>query len=405
MHLIMCHVRTLRSRSAQEAAGIRLAECLDMDRKGLDLLDAGDPRTEQIWRSLEAVAQPAYFLSWAWMENWLSSLPADEKPSLAVVCDDGEPAAAFFLAKRRVRRNFLMAKNALFFNATGSPEHDEVSIEHNGMLAAPGARRSLSGILDLLPEDWDELYLPALDRYAFDDLGAPSSPLATRYNVQIERETNAPFVDLDAVRNIEGGYEALLPASTRTHLRQTRAVVGEVELEVATDEAHALDIYSEMLRLREERSLARGLRSAFAEPWVETFHRNLILKRFAHGEIQLVRVSSGNSTLGCLYNLISRGRVTFYQCGLATFDDPAIKTGYLCHASAIEYNALAGHSTYDLVGGRARHKENLATGSTRQIWLRVQRPTNRFAAIEEGVRAVKDFLAGAETGPLVLRPA
>src|SRR5690349_3712403 len=143
MHLIMWHVRTVRSRSAQKTAGTRLAECLDMDRKGLDLLDAGDPRTEQIWRSLEAVAQPAYFLSWAWMENWLASLPADEQPSLAVVCDGGEPAAAFFLAKRRVRRNLLMAKNAWFFNATGSPEHDEVWIEHNGMLAPPGARRSL----------------------------------------------------------------------------------------------------------------------------------------------------------------------------------------------------------------------------------------------------------------------
>lgn len=373
-----------------------------MDPHGLEILDARNPRTEQIWRGLEAVAQPSYFLSWAWIEHWLSSLPADESPSLAVVCDQGEPAAAFFLAQRRVRRNLLLSSNALYFNATGSPKHDEISIEHNGMLAAPGARRSLSGILDLLPGDWDELYLPALDRYAFDDLGAPTSPLATRYRVQIERETTAPYVDLDAVRNIDGGYEALLPASTRTHLRRTRSLLGDLDIEVASDEAQAMDIYGEMLRLHARRWAARGLHGAFAEPWFESFHRKLILKRLGHGEIQLVRVSANGSTLGVLYNFVSRGRVMFYQCGLASFDEPHIKAGYICHAAAIEYNALAGHSIYDLVGGKARYKDNLATASNRLVWLRVHRPNARFV-IEDNLRRWKDFFVGERDG-LVLRP-
>ncbi len=382
---------------------MRLAELAGMESHGLEILDARDPRTEQIWRGLEAVAQPSYFLSWAWIDNWLSSLPDDEAPSLAVVHDGGEPVAAFFLAQRKERRSLLRTANTLYFNATGSSKHDEISIEHNGMLAAPGARRSLSAILDLLPGEWDELYLPALDRYAFDDLGAPTSPLATRYKVEIERETTAPYVDLDAVRNIEGGYEALLPASTRTHLRRTRSLLGDLDIEVASDETHAMDIYGEMLRLHARRWASRGLRGAFAEPWFESFHRSLILKRLRHGEIQLVRVTANGSTLGCLYNFVSRGRVMFYQCGLATFDEPHIKAGYICHAAAIEYNALAGHSIYDLIGGNARYKDNLATGSNRLVWLRVQRPTTRFA-FEDNLKRWKDLLVG-ERFPLALRPA
>jgi len=375
-----------------------------MDRKGLDLLDARDPLTEQIWRSLEARAQPAYFLSWAWIENWLSALPADELPSLAVICDGGEPAAAFFLAKRRVRRNLLMSANALYFNATGSPQHDAVAIEHNGMLAAPGARRSLSAVLDMLPGDWDELYLPALDRYAFDDLGAPSSPLATRYKVTFERDVMAPYVDLDAVRNVEGGYEALLPSSTRTQLRRTRRLLGDVDIEVATDEAQAINIYDELIRLHAKRWISRGLRGVFADPWFERVHRQLIVKRLGHGEIQLVRISSGGRTLGCLYNLVSHGHVLFYRCGLATFDEPHIKAGYICHAATIEYNALAGHAFYDLIGGRARYKDNLATGSNRLIWLRVQRPLTRIASINQSVKRWKDLIVG-DGLQLALRPA
>lgn len=366
---------------------------------GLELIDARDPHVERIWQSLEVTAQPSYFLSWAWIRNWLAALPEDERPALAVIDAAGTPQAAFFLAQRKVRRNLVMTSHALYFNATGSPRLDELGIEHNGMLAAPGARRSLAGVLDLLPGDWDELYVPALDRYAFDDLGASSSPLATRYRVRFEREVTVPFVDLDAVRGVDGGYDALLPASTRTQLLRSRNVIGSVDVEVAHDAQQALDIYDELLRLHVRRWAARG---ALAEPRLERFHRGLIRERLPHGEIQLMRLRSGGRTLGCLYNFVYRGRVIFYQCGLARGGDQHVKPGYLCHAAAIEYNALAGHSFYDLLGGQAKYKANLATGINRRVWLRVQRPAAKLA-LEDGVRRWYELLVG-ERADLALRP-
>ncbi|HEX5063183.1 MAG TPA: GNAT family N-acetyltransferase [Kofleriaceae bacterium] len=356
---------------------------------------------ERLWRSLEAHAQSSYFLSWAFIENWLAALPEDERPALAVIFDGGQPTGAFFLAQRRLRRNLVMTSNALYFNATGAPKLDELAIEHNGMLAMPGSSRSLASVLALLPGDWDELYLPALDRYAFDDLGGASSPLAEHYKVRIEREETAPFVDLDAVRAVEGGYDALLPASTRTHIQRSRALLGNIDLEVAVDERQALDIYGELLRLHARRWAARGLRGAFADPWFERFHRQLILNRLLYGDIQLMRIKAGSTTLGCLYNFVHRGRVVFYQSGLATLEDTHIKPGYICHATAIEYNALAGHAFYDLLGGQAKYKENLATGLNRRVWLRVQRPLARFS-LEDGVKRWYELLVGDRD--LALRP-
>lgn len=359
--------------------------------RGLELIDAGDPHVERIWQALEAHAHPSYFLSWGFIEHWLAALPADERPSLAVICDRGEPTAAFFLARRRIRHHLVGARNALYFNATGASAHDQLAIEHNGMLAAPGARRSLAGVLDLLPDDWDELHLPAVDRYAFDDLGA--APLDARYRVRIVHETAAPFIDLESVRTVDGGYDALLPASTRTQLARSRSLIGGIDLELGLDEAHALDIYDELVRLNVRRWAMRGRRGAFADPRFEQFHRQLIQRRLSHGEIQLVRIKTGDTTLGCLYNFVYRGRVSFYQCGLATFDDPHIKVGYLCHAAAIEYNALSGHSFYDLLGGQAAYKENLATGAHRLIWLRVRRPLARLS-LEDSVRRWYELLVG-----------
>ncbi len=359
--------------------------------RGLELIDARDPHVERIWQALEAHAQPSYFLSWGYVENWLAALQPDELPTLAVIANRGEPDAAFFLAHRRVRRNLLMTSNALYFNATGSRTPDELAIEHNGMLAAPGARRSLAAVLDLLPEDWDELYLPAIDRRAFDDLGA--APLDARYKVRVEREEAAPFVDLEAVRTVAGGYDALLPSSTRDALQESRSVLGDVDLEIALDDAHAMDIYDELLRLHARRWAARGMRGAFPDPWVEKFHRQLITHRLPHGEIQLLRIKSGGTTLGCLYNLVYRDRVVFYQCGLASLDDPHIEAGYLCHATAIEHDARAGHSFCDLLGGQAKYKEKLATGTNRRVWLRVQRPLAKVS-LEDGVKRWYDLLVG-----------
>jgi CelD/BcsL family acetyltransferase involved in cellulose biosynthesis len=367
--------------------------------RSLELIDPRAAGVEQLWQQLEARAQPSYFLSWGWIANWIAALPIDDTPQLAVVSEDRLPTAAFFLGQRRVRRHLVLPSNALFFNATGSPRHDEVCIEHNGLLAGAGARRSLGAILDLIPGDWDELFLPATDRYAFDDLGAGAA--LGSYRVRIDRESAAPFVDLDAVRGMEGGYVSLLGASTRTQLRRTRRIVGNLDVEVAADETHALDIWGELLRLHAQRWASRGERGAFADPWFERFHRRLITSRLPTGEIQLLRVRAGTTTIGCLYNFAYRGRVLFYQSGLASFDDPHIKPGFLCHAAAVEYNALAGHQVYDLLGGDSRYKQSLATGAARLVWLRVQRRRVRFA-VEDRLRQLRGVLASPR---LALRAA
>jgi hypothetical protein len=360
----------------------------------LTLVDARDPRVETTWRLLESQAQPPYFLSWGWVESWLAALPTDQLPPLALIRDDGAPVAAFFLGHRRLRRHLVMTSSALYLNTTGSPRHDELCIEHNGVLALPGTCRSLAELVALLPGEWDELYLPAIDSRAFEDLGARALAGSGDLRVHVERETPAPFVDLEAVRGVGGDYVALLGASTRSQLRRARRITGELQVEVASDHDHALDIYGELLRLHARRWNSAGQRGAFHDPWFERFHRRLIQERFRHGEIQLMRLRAGDTTLGCLYNLVSRGRVLFYQCGLAASDDPRVKPGFLCHAAAIEHNARAGHAIYDLLGGGGRYKQQLSTGAHRLVWLRLHRPRVRFA-IEHQIKRCKRVLLAA----------
>jgi CelD/BcsL family acetyltransferase involved in cellulose biosynthesis len=157
---------------------------------------------------------------------------------------------------------------------------------------------------------------------------------------------------------------------------------------VASTIEQALAFYDEMIALHTASWRARGEAGVFADPWFEQFHRRLIERRFAHGELQLVRLRNGDATVGCLYNLVANGRVLFYQSGLASYEDAAIKPGLLCHAAAIEHCAALGHDVYDFLGGTSRYKESLATGRAELAWICVQRAHLRFA-LEDRVRDLK----------------
>jgi CelD/BcsL family acetyltransferase involved in cellulose biosynthesis len=141
-----------------------------------------------------------------------------------------------------------------------------------------------------------------------------------------------------------------------------------------------------MARKGETRSL-RG-------PLVRSFPRRLIAQRFAHGEIQLLRVRGERGTLGCLYNYLHRGRVLQYQSGMASFENQHLKPGFVCHAAAIEHAASAGHAIYDFLGGDVRYKKSLSTDATSLVWACVQRPRARFF-VEDRVRRWRDRRASA----------
>jgi len=352
----------------------------------LQLLEARDRRVEAIWRRLEVAAAASYFLSWGWIENWLACLPAEALPQLAVLHVRHEPAAAYFLARRTSWRHGALPSRALYLNATGDAWHDGLRVEHNGILRASGSRVTLETMIERLPDGWHELYLPAVDGSAFPELNRLTDREA--YRVLIDREMPAPYVDLETVRAVPGGYLSLLSSSMRTQIRRARREVGALRVEIATDERHAHDIYQDLVRLHAQRWHVRGERGAFGEPFFDHFHRRLISQRLRHGEIQLMRVSAGARTIGCLYNLVHRRKVLFYQSGLAQFSDPHVKPGYLCHAAAVEHNAATGMQVYDLLGGNARYVHSLATGETRLLWLRVQRRLARFA-VEDRLRELK----------------
>src|SRR5688572_21085883 len=177
----------------------------------LQLIDASANEVKQTWRDLEKGPARSFFVSWGWMENWLACLPRENRPQLAVIRDGEDPVAAFFLTSRDVKRLGLVGSRALYMNTTGIPQFDNLWIEYNGLA---GRELSMGRIIDVLPDDWDELFLPGLRPAAF---GGLTESIIRGFHVRIEREVPVFMVDLARVR--ESGYLPLLGSQTRSHVR------------------------------------------------------------------------------------------------------------------------------------------------------------------------------------------
>lgn len=335
------------------------------------LVDAYASEAQPTWSEFERAAPRCFFLSWGWMENWLACLPREHAPQLGVLRDGDEPVAACFLKRRDVvRRGVVGGSRAVYLNTTGIPRFDNVWIEYNGLA---GRELGIARLIEALPDDWDELFLPGLRPAAF---GGVSEAIIRGFVVRIERTVPTFLVDLARVR--ESGYLPLLGTQTRAQVRRAEREAGDVELEVASDIQQAIEIYEELIELHQRAWQAKGQPGAFADPWFVKFHARLITKRFNHGEIQLVRLRNASGTLGTLYNFVYEGRVLQYQSGLAEIANKHLKPGFLAHTAAIEHAATSGLAVYDFLAGDMRYKRSLSTDQCSMIWARVQRQRFRF---------------------------
>ncbi|MCI5143781.1 MAG: GNAT family N-acetyltransferase [Candidatus Electrothrix sp. ATG1] len=274
----------------------------------------------------------------------------------------------------------------LVLNATGHGEYDRIWIEYNRVYCASGVKLDLSYILKKIPLKWDEVYLPGLDPSVFpaDSLTSLSTP----FSYIADEVAVSPYVDLEKVRQVDGDYLSLLSSNTRSQIRRSLRLlekVGAVELEIPSDLDHGFAIYHEMVELHQKTWEERGKSGVFSSQLIRKFHERLIRNCFGKGEIQLLRIHAGGSTVGCLYSFLWQRRVYFYQCGFNYSFGKKVQPGLVSHVLAVQYNSDQGHDVYDFLAGDARYKKSLATDDNKISWGRIQRSSWKLK-LEKKVR-------------------
>jgi CelD/BcsL family acetyltransferase involved in cellulose biosynthesis len=147
--------------------------------------------------------------------------------------------------------------------------------------------------------------------------------------------------------------------------------------------------------LHQQAWVARGKPGAFSNRYVYEFHLQLIRNRLASGEIQLLKISSGERLLGVLYNFVYRGRVYNYQSGIDYgHGHERSKPGFVMHSMAIEHCEKEGFTYYDLMAGDSQYKRSLGTRSNNLHWIVLQQRKCKFG-FEDSLRRAKRLAFGS----------
>ena len=313
----------------------------------------------RLWRGLEAeAADPAFFQSW----TWAGCLAEERYPDPVLLrAEAGGRLMGLALFNRR--------RGRLCLTENGEPRLDAPFVEHNAPLLARDTGPEV--LAALLRAAWR---VPGVGRLVLGGV-PPEVADAAGGSVLRRQQRLAPFIDLDAVRGMAGGYLAGRSANTRQQLRRSarrHAERGELVLRRAATAAEALDWLDPLMALHGESWRRRGLPGAFADPFMRRFHQALIGRAAARGEVDLLRLDAGATAIGYLYNFRLGGRVYAYQSGFDYAEAGSqAKPGLTCHHLAVERAIEAGDREYDFLAGADRYKLSLATASRPLLWAEV----------------------------------
>lgn len=361
--------------------------------KGLSVELSGDVSLEDLaplWRRLDSQPGGSFFTAWPWIGTWLSLLPAAVPVHLLRLQRDGMCWGAAIAVRRDVRRHGIIAARGLHLNETGDADFDSLTIEHNGFAGLdPSDRGAWEALLRWFASggaEADELSIPGVTCEIAGGVIDPPMLLSAKTQT-------AYRVDLARLRASGGKIGGILSANARQQLgRATRALAasGTLALEAAKSVGEAMAFFDGLKRLHVRSWTRRGQRHAFTSPFVERFHRVLIERCIASGEVELLRLAAGGKELGYLYNFCRNGHIYAYQSGFDD-EDRRLRPGYVAHALAIERHGAAGAAAYDFMAGSNRLKESFATDRYAMHWYTIQRPLLRFRA-EHAARAAKSRL-------------
>lgn len=318
---------------------------------------------ETRWRALEAAATPSFFQSW----SWLGCLAAERfpKPRLLAARIDGQDVALALFNQGRSR----LSPVTLWLGESGIAEFDALYVEHNGVLAADGHGDLSAQCLAATLRHASRIVLSGVGDAQL------QAARATGAVARLVKSQPTPFVDFS---KLSGPYLAGLSANARYQLRRSAkryAARGALALHRAATLPDAMAVLDDLARLHQATWTARGRPGAFANPAFRRFHDALIKTALPRGEIDLLRITAGDTLVGCLYNFRYRGHVLAYQSG---FDHQGAgdheKPGLTCHHLAIEAARADGMTRYDFLAGDDRYKTSLAADATTLHWLDLNRP-------------------------------
>jgi len=312
-----------------------------------------------------------------------------------VVEENGCPIGITFFGRKTIYRNAFVFSKTLNMNASGCKQIDLLWIEDNDICSYRSRREIVAKmVVQALTalENWDEVSFPGV--YSSSALSrALKAAAGGQLRLLIQRRSPNYVVDLKKLADGGKDYLATLDNNARYEvhrvIRQFEGI-GSPSVSEPHSVAEGLAWMREMKQFSIMRMRAIGQTSSFEHEAFCRFHEEYFTRVYPSGRVLLQRFMVGDSVVGYHYNLLSDGRLYFYQCGYNYGQFKKFKPGIYCHYLNIVWAAARGFSVYDFMPGEARYKRELSGGNISEYgeWLVLRRPKVAFA-IEDCCKKVR----------------
>jgi len=159
---------------------------------------------------------------------------------------------------------------------------------------------------------------------------------------------------------------------------------GEIKYKFAENVDEALALFHEAGKYH----VLRWKDSGFKNKQFIRFHENLISNSIDNDSVNLVRITSGDTTIAILYfHLVGRD-VYFYLQGINYESNQKLKPGLVAHALATQYYLDKGMRKYDYMGGYSQYKCQLSNPAEDLVTLCIQKPSLKLS-VENMCRKIK----------------
>jgi CelD/BcsL family acetyltransferase involved in cellulose biosynthesis len=352
----------------------------------IEIFDRFDVTTsEPIWKYLEKLAKPKFFLSWQWISTWLQTYDPDICVVLA--CFDQKPVAIGIFSKSTETRRLLIHSNQLRLNQTGIAKQDQVCIEYNDLLCDPQHKKAATiACLEYMmrrTSTWDEVVIANM-------------PIKTAQHIhhyfkssRTDYLTTCFSIDLTKI-NSNTVLDSLSKNSRyqiRRSIRLFEKLYGSIQLETAQSSKEALEWFHAAGKYHK----ARWNDSGYDNPEFISFHENLIQCYKNEEVIRVLKITSGTLPIAYMYYFLYNNSVHFYLQGLQDFDNGKLKPGLVSHVFAIDYFLEQGFEQYDFMGGDSQYKIQLSD-ATEQLQTVIIHADSIPIKLEIAARNIKQWI-------------
>lgn len=333
------------------------------------------------WQDLERqIGNTGLTNSWPWIKTWLNHYDDTVESTFAFGTQEGQPIGAA-LVTQSIHSIRGIPIPVVHLGTAGEPEQASIYVEYNRLLVAPQHLDAFAlGLILTLQQQfrWSELRLAGFVPQHADALMRAGA--AAGLSFKGEQRTFPAFALQQAAEGGDSDLLSTLGKNTRYHIRRSvrsfERTFGPQRIEWAETPGQAKAILHELIQLHQQRWQRVGSAGAFQSERVRHYHEGLIeeLALWPQGSVIVMRVSYGETTIGCLFHFVDEGgHVLFYKSGFALFEDKKLTPGLVTHALCMVECQHRGLITYDFLEGEGRYKAELANTEESLTWATAQR--------------------------------